>query len=339
MEKNDKLKGKKYSKLINDIQIEKNNPLKITFNKFGNFKEFHKKHNLLFIALISITLMSGNLILNYFRNDESKLICHDLSILIELLFNITFSLIFLNFSIFKHQYVSFLVIIICHIIFFAQSIKYQNNINILDTFHSFLYFFSYTQLFCLADVLGKKYLNLYMDGIYLFLSKIGLITSILLIIYDIIAYFSGFDDKYHGIIDTLFFHLKPFEFFINLCFSLLMQIGLWLAIYYFSPFHYIILDIIYNFLGIIVNIIQNRNNISDFYSKEQIITYFILYPIIIFQGFVFNEIIILNFCGLNKNTKLCIMERGGNDFDYSTDEDFSIDEDNYYNENEDKLFN
>ena len=45
------------------------------------------------------------------------------------------------------------------------------------------------------------------------------------------------------------------------------------------------------------------------YEKGQIITLYILYPILLFSILVFNEIIILDFCGLSTNTKLYIQER------------------------------
>ena len=62
----------------------------------------------------------------------------------------------------------------------------------------------------------------------------------------------------------------------------------------------------YNFLEIIIDFIKDED---DVYSKEEKITFNIFYPILIFDLLVFNEIIILNFWGLNKNTKLYIMER------------------------------
>ena len=125
-------------------------------------------------------------------------------------FYIGFSTIFLNFTLYSHQYVSLSIIFISHIIIFTQSIKNQKDKNVINTFQSFLYIFTITKLFCLSDVFGKKYLNVYMDGIYLFLSKIGIISLIPLIIY--VAYFLGFGDKYHGIIKTLIFHLSRFNF-------------------------------------------------------------------------------------------------------------------------------
>ena len=171
------------------MQMDKNVPLKAQFDKLEKLKKIEKRHDFLDILLISIILLLADLILNFYRKNESKQICQDLSILFELFFYIGFSTIFLNFTLYSHQYVSLSIILFSHIIIFTQSIKNQKDKSIINTFQSFLYIFTISKLFCLSDVLGKKYLNVYMDGIYLFLSKIGIICLIPLIIYDTIAFF------------------------------------------------------------------------------------------------------------------------------------------------------
>ena len=75
--------------------------------------------------------------------------------------------------------------------------------------------------------------------------------------------------------------------------------------YYFSPCHYFIFETISDFIEYILNATYRGYN----YKVEQLITFFILYPILIFAILVFNEVIILNFCGLNYNTKIKILER------------------------------
>ena len=51
----------------------------------------------------------------------------------------------------------------------------------------------------------------------------------------------------------------------------------------------------------------------------QIITFYIIYPIVIFIVLIFNEIIILNFCGLQYNTRYYIMLRQKIDGNYDVD--------------------
>ena len=67
--------------------------------------------------------------------------------------------------------------------------------------------------------------------------------------------------------------------------------------------------------------------------KFRIITFYILYPILIFDVLVFNEIIILNFLGLNKYTKKYIMKRGLSENNLNIDEEES--KNNVYVEDDD----
>ena len=91
-------------------------------------------------------------------------------------------------------------------------------------------------------------------------------------------------------------------------FSWLFEIGLWLSMYYFSPCYYFIFETISDFLEIFFGY---KN-----FEVGQLISFFILYPILIFGLLVFNEVIILNFCGLDYNAKLKIMEREENDIKF-----------------------
>ena len=78
--------------------------------------------------------------------------------------------------------------------------------------------------------------------------------------------------------------------------------------YYFSPCYYFIFETISDFLEIFFGYKK--------FEVGQYISFFILYPILIFGLLVFNEVIILNFCGLDYNTKLKIMEREENDIKF-----------------------
>lgn len=83
-----------------------------------------------------------------------------------------------------------------------------------------------------------------------------------------------------------------------------------LTIYYFSPNLYIVSDQIGIFLFWLYQIIFTKKN-NRLYSK---ILECFGYPISLLSAFVYNEIIVLNFCRLNKDTKIRIMEREESDF-------------------------
>ena len=76
-----------------------------------------------------------------------------------------------------------------------------------------------------------------------------------------------------------------------------------MALFYFSPSLVIITDAINPLLVWIQTIINSSGEIPDD------VLYPIGYVIIIFSALIYNEIIIFNFCGLNKNTKKYVNER------------------------------
>ena len=193
-------------------------------------------------------------------------------------------------------------------------------------FEAYLLFFIYSIFFCLNNVLGKKYLNLYFDNIYLFMSKMGFFGLIPMLLNDIFVelFFNDSDAKYHGII--IYFRLlfkTPkyiYLFLLDLLFGAFYQIGLWLTIYYFSPLHFIILEVMGEFVETTFNIIKPEWQDKEKYKKGLVILYYIFYPLVIFSVLTFNEIIILKFCQLDYNTKKGIMSRQKIDSAYNSSE-------------------
>ena len=258
------------------------------------------------------------------KSDELKFYSQTL---FQLIYLIIFSKCFLDFSIYSHQIFSFIIILICLLIFFIEIIIYHK-VGFND-----MILFNMTKLckqyfYCLSDVLGKKYLITYMDSLYLFLFKIGIIGIIPLTIFGIISLFVNIDEKFH--LFQIIIKCNIWIYLLDLFLSCIFELSLWLIIYYFTPCHYIIYETISNFLEIIFDkIIVKKSNVN--FSKGQKITFYVLYPFIIFAAFVFNEIIILNFCGLNRNTKNEIMKRGNLDNNNQRDTYFlKIEEDNYW---------
>ena len=86
-------------------------------------------------------------------------------------------------------------------------------------------------------------------------------------------------------------------------FSSLLQIFSFLVIYYFSPILLVVTDIISPMLSWIIISIQD----GETYNK--ILMNSIGYFFELISVLIYNEIIICNFCGLNKYTKKCIVER------------------------------
>lgn len=278
-----------------------------------NKKESREKK--IFILLIAGIHLAGMVIDTIFAKSVKTQLLKNVPVLLTALLLILFSWYFLAFSLYIHQYFSLAIITICLIIFIMESLIYKNGIEVIDFFISILYFFSYEIFFCLADVIGKKYINTYMDSVYLFLFKIGIINLTIVLLYDIILYFSGAAEKYHGIFRL--FKLIPHHIIVlllNLFFCICHSIGLWLTIYYFSPCHFIILitlgDCFQIFIKIFFKVGKGEENLYEFGQK---ITFLVLYPILIFAVLIFNEILILNVWKLSYNVKKNIINRGDKD--------------------------
>ena len=238
-----------------------------------------------------------------------------IAVLFELIFLLLFSMIFLKFQIYLHQKFSLSILFLCLTVFFIESIFY-NGEHISIIFINVVYFSSSQLFYCLVDVLGKKYLLIYMDNIYLFLFKMGILGLIPLLIYDatIELFFDDKDSNYHGICTYFLMLLKNkdkiYLFVLDVSFGFAWEVSLWLTIYYFSPLHFIILEVMGEFMETTFNIIRPglQTNRKE-YSSGQIITFYIIYPIVIVCILIFNEIIILNFCNLNYNTRYYIIQR------------------------------
>ena len=94
-----------------------------------------------------------------------------------------------------------------------------------------------------------------------------------------------------------------FYFIFYIVFRIVDQLLILLALFYFPPTLLIITDMIDPFLSWIIEIIKDDGEIPDD------VLYPLGYIIIIFSALIYNEIIIFNFCGLNKDTKKFVNQR------------------------------
>ena len=270
--------------------------------------------------------MTATLIQDIWKDHDKRLnmeFRQTIGISFEYLYLLVFSIIILKFQIYIHQIISLIIIYLCLIIFFFETI-YYNKTSFKDILLN-IGLFGSTQLFyCLENVLGKKYLITYFDNIYFYMFKIGIIGLIAIVSYDLIVeIFFDDEETYHGII-TYFRNLsenldKIYLFLLDLLFGFLWEVSLWLTIYYFSPLHFIILEIIGEFVETTFIVIDKNSINRPELRTGQKITFYIFYLIIFFFVFVFYEIIILNFCKLNYNTKIQIILRQKEDENYDSD--------------------
>ena len=131
----------------------------------------------------------------------------------------------------------------------------------------------YTFLYSLYNVLGKKYLDTYYKSPYFMLAIIGLINSFSLLIYDIIVY--NVDVEKSGVIIGFKDHITSigcfFAFLLELIIKFIYTIGIWLTIYYLTPWHFIISDFISEMLKFYIRtiIMETTRERDDYHSDRK----------------------------------------------------------------------
>lgn len=215
-----------------------------------------------------------------------------------------FSRCILKNQIFRHQILSLTLAFIGLIILFLpviQMIKIEDiSLNIFNIFSAAFY----SLFLVLVKYLTHKYflspyLCLLLVGCFsLILTLIGFIIYSLIKNNDFTYVIPKFDSSQNKIGVNYYIYAA-----LSLFFSSLLQIFSFLVIYYFSPILLVVTDIISPMLTWVVETIQDPH-----------IYYIIIFNSIgyffeLIAAFIYNEIIICNFCGLNEFTKKCIEER------------------------------
>ena len=220
-----------------------------------------------------------------------------------LIFIPLFSKIILKEDIYKHQYFSLIIAIFGSIFLCIPVCLKIRSQDIIPIIYVFICGIIYPLFLVIIKYISEKY---YISPLKIsFL--IGIIALILeciwyiiysLIEYNDLSYFNEIFDFSKGQNKFLF----SIYIILHLLFKLLQQLFILLALFYFSPTLIIITDIINPFLFWIIKIIFNYISLS----KDDLIDIVLNplgYVIALFSALVYNEIIIFNFCGLNKNTK------------------------------------
>ena len=116
-----------------------------------------RRKKIIFIIILTDLQMLGLLVQYFFKREFDYILSFSLMNVLQLIFFIIFSLLFLNYTLYLHQYISFIIYFFCIMFIFIQSIIYGNNLTILTVFQLFLYSFVIEKTFCFCDVVGKKY--------------------------------------------------------------------------------------------------------------------------------------------------------------------------------------
>ena len=236
-----------------------------------------------FLIAILLILNIFNIIFRDIFSDEGwNFILHigkqSFGVFFEIIFFITLSIYAMKYKIYRHHFVSLIVILLNLILLMISFIICFPDC----TIQTIIYYFFYSFLFCLYCILGKKYLNLFSNSPYNIMLSIGIVSILILFIFDIIM-FSLFDnnDDYinkYGIIlgfKKMTNILSIYVFIFDVICNFFSNIGLWLTIYYYSPFHYIISESMSEYLFILYDFIIFKRD----YKFSDIILYTIIYII------------------------------------------------------------
>ena len=210
----------------------------------------------------------------------------------------------------NHNYIFFIINAFTLIAKYIIGIIYTGVEVNLVLKHVWLYFVISIS-FCLIFILGKFYMNKYFQSPYFIMLSIGIIIVLILIIVDIIKKFS-FDiesDIFQGFQNNVNRVENILWFIADILTQFGIYLGLWITCYYFTPTHTIISENIMEIGYYLVDFKENQIQWEKENINLNLFVFSFIHIINLICSLIFNEIIILNFCGLDYYTKIRIKER------------------------------
>ena len=273
--------------------------IKLIYNSADNNINHKKKY---FFLIIMSLLFSSDVFFNQIYASKYNILD---SRFYEILFISNLSKIILKINIFRHQKFSIILaffgFICIFISIFPEMTKDDILINILSIFKCLAY--------SIFLVLVKYLTCNYFLSPYLCCLLVGNFSTILLFIFLILHSLSKKSNLSY-LSDSLNFsniNNNKSKFYLLLISSFIVysstQFFTYMTIYYFSPMVFLMTQIVFPLMIWVINIIQDTSKLF-----EMIFTG-LGYLILLIAILIYHEIIILNFCELNKNTRKFIEER------------------------------
>ena len=280
-------------------------------------KEFekNKKYIILYMFLLTILdfIAQISTVTFYLITGNQKFQVKQAHLNITLIFNVIglflFSRLFLHTAFHRHHFFSLIIFIICLIVIVVFDV-FQIIEDYGDNFQRPMIFLSIkiftVILYSLEDVIAKViFLNYYFTPYYLLLVK-AIVQFFYLVIFSIPLIFTKIKQENGG--EVIIFSLFKYIFKENIYY-------LYYVIYLINSFFYNILNFIiidkfsanhsgisriFENLGIfIINIIQKSIKFDSIFVIR-----IVMYVLLIIASFIFNEIFVINICGLANGTKL-----------------------------------
>ena len=238
----------------------------------------------------------------------------------DILFIYLFSFLISKLKIYSHQYISIIIIFLVGIII---DIILDNYEGFYDKKYRIIIKLICEILISLGIVIDKYAMEKKFCPSYELCFYHGIITFILFFILLLFATYLNFLDSFKNYFEEIkdnklkesliFLLVIILQFIINLC--------IFATIEKTTSFHFLII--------LILGQLAPYRRITNSKSKIKInIIIIVLLCFILFMTLIFNEIIILNCCGLEKNTRKYISERAEMERFSKINEDENIDEDN-----------
>ena len=302
--------------------------IKYIYNDLTN-KEFkkNKMYIILFIFLLTILdfIAQISTVTFYLITGNQKFQVKQAHLNITLIFNVIglflFSKLFLRTTFRRHHFFSLIVFIVCLIVIVVLDIiqiikEYGNNYKKPLIFLAIKIFT--VILYSLEDVIAKViFLNYYFTPYFLLLVK-AIVQFGYLIIFSFPLIFTKIKLEGGGevIIYSMFkdifkediYYLYYFIYLVNSFFYNTLN---FIIIDKFSANHSGISRIFENFGVFMINIIQKSIDIDSIFGIR-----LVMYILLIIVSFIFNEILVINICGLANGTKLFL--------DYKEQKDLSL---------------
>lgn len=312
-----------YTKTINQISIEKEK-----LNSQNKKSMYISVFCLAAIYLIPMFLDSYSIS----NKNLSFKTSSSLSLFFCIISYVSLSRIILGKKIYRHQFFSLAIIIVCNIISIILMLIGEDNSNLAANMGIMFVILS---LYALYNVLEKKYFNKYMDSPYHMMFCIGFISLIFILLYETITVLAaGKDRDFNGIFYQIELNfqnidLYPLLFIGDVLSAFLWVAGIHLTVYFFTPCHFIISESVSQIISNLIN-----NSIEHHSMAVKVIIY-ILFCIIFFSALIYNEVIIINIWSLDKDTKKHIENRAKTEKEILLEEEEEVDSKNNINENTD----
>ena len=322
IEKKEENNEEKENKVILKVRESSMIGNEITQQKIINTRKTRIK-SYLFLGGLCLMALACYYYRYFFEKLASRKIKQSMGIFFNIAGYILFSYLILNQKLYLHSYVSMGIIALLLIILFIITTFYIDDK--MDILKSLAYYFFYILLFILYDVLKKKYMIMFFNTPYFMMVVIGIFGCIFVLVYDLIVFIvdkdkeevaKGFQKNIDGV-------GAAFALILDLIIQFIWNLGIWITIYYLTPCHYFISAYISEYIYYIKSIRESKKD--PFYSTNNII----IFSVFAFVNFcfclVFNEVVILNFCNLDYNTKKRIQERQRYESNITTQEQKLLD--------------